>query len=260
MSSPFVVDIFLIYQFLRRLTTPFEKWEAFKAGVIDRDGNILIPAKDRDRKEKESFGKFDLMVLKLKKMLAKVPGGSTRLASFAAALYLIKEGDEAIEFADTITEDELLEQLNVYIPLVERHCNINDRFDLFEETTQAASNVVDHSTSMGKKLKKNKGPAEQGTPELVRRYRKSTPGEVREAHSVGGYKARPVGPSTIPADRKGVPLGAKRPIVKQKSQVTSTDDKGNVTQKTVSKNVSGGFKGRARKELKVGSDDRTTKR
>ena len=252
-----VVDIFVIYQFLRRLTTPFEKWEAFKAGVIDKDGNITIPSKNRDRAQKESFQKFDLLVMKLKKLLAKVPGGSTRLASFAAALYLIKENDEAIEFADTLTEDDLLEQLNKHIELIEEHASVNDRFELFEETTQAASGVVDHSTSMGKKLKKNKKPAEQGTPELVRRYRKATPGEVREAHSVGGYKARAVGPNTIPADRKGVPLGSKRPVVKQKSQQTSTDEKGNITQKTVTKSVSGGFTGRRRRELKVGSDDRT---
>jgi len=33
-----VLDIYLIYEFLRRLVTPFEKWDAYKAGVIDKDG------------------------------------------------------------------------------------------------------------------------------------------------------------------------------------------------------------------------------
>ena len=31
-----VVDLFLVYQFVRRLATPFEKWEAYKEGIIDR--------------------------------------------------------------------------------------------------------------------------------------------------------------------------------------------------------------------------------
>lgn len=255
-----VVDIFLLYQFLRRLATPFEKWEAFKAGVIDKDGNILIAPKDRERAERDSFQKFDLLVLKLKKLMAKIPGGASRIASFAAALYLIKENDDAIEFADSLTEEDLLEQLNKHIGLVEAHSSVNDRFELFEETTQAGSGLVDHSKSMGKKLKKGDKPAEDGTPELVRRYRKATPGEFKEEQSVDKYKARSVGPNTMPADLKGHPLGSKRPIVKKKSEVKSTDVNGNVTQKIVSKDVSGEFKGQSRSELKVGSDDRTKKR
>ena len=41
MASTGVVDIFLVYQFLRRLATPFEKWEAFKTGVIDKEGKNI---------------------------------------------------------------------------------------------------------------------------------------------------------------------------------------------------------------------------
>ena len=34
-----VVDLYLVYSFIRRLVTPFEKWDAFKTGVIDNKGN-----------------------------------------------------------------------------------------------------------------------------------------------------------------------------------------------------------------------------
>ena len=34
-ASTGVVDMFMIYQFIKRLATPFNKWEAFKTGVID---------------------------------------------------------------------------------------------------------------------------------------------------------------------------------------------------------------------------------
>jgi hypothetical protein len=101
-----VVDLFLVYQFIRKLTTPFDKWEAYKLGIIDEKGNILIKRKDfLQAKQRKAFGIFDLMILNLKKLLAKVPGGSSRLASYAAALFLIKEFNEFSE--DTLLTEDL---------------------------------------------------------------------------------------------------------------------------------------------------------
>jgi hypothetical protein len=85
------VDLFVVYQFIKRLATPFAKWKAFETGVIDDAGAIIIPPKERDNTQKDSFKIFDVMILKLKRILEKVPGGKTRLASYAAALYLVKE-------------------------------------------------------------------------------------------------------------------------------------------------------------------------
>ena len=100
-----VVDIFLVYQFLKRLATPFEKWDAFKEGIIDKEGNIMM--KKRDRKtpaQKKTFQIFDLMILKLKRLLGKIPLGKSKLASYAAALWLIKEDWQ------NKTEEELLNE------------------------------------------------------------------------------------------------------------------------------------------------------
>jgi hypothetical protein len=47
MSGP--VDLYMTYRVLRRLTTPFESWEAFKLGIIDAKGNILKKRRDLDR-------------------------------------------------------------------------------------------------------------------------------------------------------------------------------------------------------------------
>tara|TARA_R110000765_G_scaffold425998_1_gene540319 strand:+ start:2976 stop:3506 length:531 start_codon:yes stop_codon:yes gene_type:complete len=100
-----VVDIFMVYQFLKRLATPFEKWDAYKAGVIDKQGNIIMNKRDRSTLEqKKSFKIFDLMILKLKRLLGKVPLGKTKLASYAAALWLIKEDWE------NKTEEQLLSE------------------------------------------------------------------------------------------------------------------------------------------------------
>jgi len=86
-----VVDVFMVYQFLKRLATPFEKWDAFKEGVIDKEGNIILKKNNRNQKQKQTLKIFDVMILRLKRLLGKIPGGKTRLASYAAALWLIKE-------------------------------------------------------------------------------------------------------------------------------------------------------------------------
>ena len=96
--------MFVVYQFIRRLSTPFNKWEGFKSGVIDAKGNIKVKPKDRTPAQNRSFKVFDVMVLKLKRLLEKVPFGRSRLASYAAALYLIKED------WDTRTEDQILNE------------------------------------------------------------------------------------------------------------------------------------------------------
>ena len=43
MAGSGAVDIFLVYQFLKRLAQPFTSWDAYKEGVIDREGNIITP-------------------------------------------------------------------------------------------------------------------------------------------------------------------------------------------------------------------------
>ena len=99
------VDIFMVYQFLKRLATPFNKWDAFKEGVIDKEGNILIKKKDRNTvAQRNSLKIFDVMILRLKRLLGKIPGGKTRIASYAAALWLIKEDWEQR------SEEELLSE------------------------------------------------------------------------------------------------------------------------------------------------------
>lgn len=107
-----VVDLFLVYQFLKRLSTPFEKWDACKLGIIDRNGKVLKSSETlKTPEEKLAWGYFDRVVANLKKLLAKVPGGNTRMASYAAALLLLREQDELDKLSDselsTLVENEV---------------------------------------------------------------------------------------------------------------------------------------------------------
>ena len=86
-----VVDLAAIYMFLKRLVTPFDQWDAYKTGLIDKNGKVIVSKADRTPEQNKSFGYFDRLVANLKKLLGKIPGGKTRIASFAAALLLLRE-------------------------------------------------------------------------------------------------------------------------------------------------------------------------
>lgn len=135
-----IVDLFLVYQFIKRLATPFKEWPAYKEGIIDERGNILIPKKERRlKKQREAFQTFDLLVLKLKKLLEKFPGGQSRLASYAAALWLIKEwnyfSEDNMLTEDVIDSKILDESLSSFLPYVDYILNeANVKSKVIDET------------------------------------------------------------------------------------------------------------------------------
>lgn len=84
-------DLVYTFRFLKLLVTKFEDTDAFKNGIIDADGKRIKSKSIITGEEKASYTPFHKLVFNIKKLLAKAPGGSTRLASYAAALFLLKE-------------------------------------------------------------------------------------------------------------------------------------------------------------------------
>jgi len=82
-------DTVYAFRFLRLLTTPWIKTGAYKMGLIDADGKVL--RKPETSEEKSKYNIFHKLVFNLKRMLNVLPFGKTTLASYFAALYLIKE-------------------------------------------------------------------------------------------------------------------------------------------------------------------------
>ena len=106
-----IASTYKAYSFLRLLTTPFEKTEAFKLGVIDDEGNLLKGKKERKTKaEKESYNAFNRIVFNLKRVLGRVPFMKGKLGSLAAALYLLKEEYDLVS-DDTSIEDAFVQYL-----------------------------------------------------------------------------------------------------------------------------------------------------
>jgi hypothetical protein len=98
LNESVLVDTYFLYEFLRRLVKPFKETEAFKLGIIDERGKILKRRSQlQTAQEKRAFSMFDLLVWNLKKILERIPFGRSRLASYAAALFLLRE-DKYLEY------------------------------------------------------------------------------------------------------------------------------------------------------------------
>tara|TARA_R110002153_G_scaffold33810_1_gene101621 strand:+ start:361 stop:939 length:579 start_codon:yes stop_codon:yes gene_type:complete len=82
-------DFFYALRFLRLLTTKWEKTSAFNLGIVDKNGKIL--KKPQTAEEKSAYNTFHKLVYNIKRLINKIPLGKSTLASYAAALFLIKE-------------------------------------------------------------------------------------------------------------------------------------------------------------------------
>lgn len=106
------IDLFVTYRFLRLLTTPFKKTDAFKYGIIDKDGNRIKkpkstkPAVELATSElQNSYTILHKLVFNIKKLFAKVPGLRTKVGTYAAALFLLKD-----TFKESVDDPDMFEK------------------------------------------------------------------------------------------------------------------------------------------------------
>ena len=115
------IDLFVTYRFIKLLVTPFNKSPAFKLGIIDKDGNRTKeevegrlhpqPTQLKTAEQKAAYTVLHKLVFNIKKIFGKVPGLRTKLGTYAAALYLLKDTfKEHVEDPD-IFEKEFMKYL-----------------------------------------------------------------------------------------------------------------------------------------------------
>lgn len=86
------VDSIIAYRVLRMLVTPFEATDAYALGIIDAKGKELKKMSQLNSvDERDAYSILHRMVFRLKRIIEKVPVESKKIATFAAALSLIKE-------------------------------------------------------------------------------------------------------------------------------------------------------------------------
>jgi hypothetical protein len=107
-------DLIYTFRFIKLLVTKWENTDAYKLGIIDADGKPLRKASSLETsEEKSAYTLFHRLVYNVKRLVNKVPlVGKTTLASWAAALWLIKE--------ETGMSEKSI------VGLLEKYCKDND--------------------------------------------------------------------------------------------------------------------------------------
>ena len=120
------IDALITYRVVKLLVTSFERTEAFKRGIIDKDGNVLIKFKDVEYKDKKHYTLLHRFVWNIKRLMKKVGLGS-RLGTFGAALaLLIKEDSSYAQHKDVIESAVItyLKEENLYDEILNESRNI----------------------------------------------------------------------------------------------------------------------------------------
>ena len=87
-----VIDALVAYRILKLLVTPFNKTKAYKLGIIDDKGKVLIKSKQIvNQEQRKAYTLLIRFVFNLKKLLAKVGIRGPLGTSAAAAIAFFKE-------------------------------------------------------------------------------------------------------------------------------------------------------------------------
>jgi len=84
------MDIYIVYKFIKFIALPWTDWEAYKLGIIDDKGEILMKHR-KTKEEKNNFTLFHKLCRNLKRLLEKMPGGKSKLGKAVAAYFLLRE-------------------------------------------------------------------------------------------------------------------------------------------------------------------------
>lgn len=84
-------DLYYAFRFVKLLTTKWTDTDAYKLGIIDESGKRIKSNKISTSEEKTAYTPFIRLAFNIKRLLEKLPGGSSTMSSYAAALFLLKE-------------------------------------------------------------------------------------------------------------------------------------------------------------------------
>jgi hypothetical protein len=118
-----IVDNLIAFKILKKLVTPFIDTEAYKLGIIDKNGKVLKKTSSMtSSEEREAFTYLDRLVFNMKKIINKLPGGESKLKSLVAGLWLVKEQYESGNRSTVIMQekfDNIMKMLENRVSLVE---------------------------------------------------------------------------------------------------------------------------------------------
>ena len=84
-------DLVYTFRFIRMMVMKWENWDAYKLGLIDENGKRIKKNRINSPEKRDPWTPYVRLCANIKRLVQKIPGGGTKLGSFASALFLIKE-------------------------------------------------------------------------------------------------------------------------------------------------------------------------
>ncbi len=99
------VDLIILYRIIKILATPWRDQEAYHLGLINANGKLVREPKTPQ--ELNAYNYLHRFIFNIKRLIELVPGGKTKIGTYAAALLLLKEDIDKEEKSemDKIFED-----------------------------------------------------------------------------------------------------------------------------------------------------------
>jgi hypothetical protein len=122
------------------LVKPFKETDAYKLGIIDVQGNVLISPKDfTTQQQRDAYNYLTRLVFNIKKLINKLPGGNEKLKNIIAALFLVKEAySNRSVHVDEQRLNRLIRLLDSGVVLAEQQL-IVEQFMMLQEDAPANS-------------------------------------------------------------------------------------------------------------------------
>jgi hypothetical protein len=139
-----IVDNLIAYRILKMLVTNFEDTEAFKLGIIDKNGKNIRKANTlQTSQERDAYTYLNRLVFNVKKIINRLPGGESKIKSLVAALWLVKEHYESGNRSTAMLQekfDNIMKLLDNRVSLVEEEIIVKKFLD--EEGEGGIANVT----------------------------------------------------------------------------------------------------------------------
>jgi len=170
-----IVDNLIAYRILKMLVTNFEDTEAFKLGIIDKNGkNIRKTSSLQTTQEREAYTYLNRLIFNVKKIINRLPGGESKMKSLVAALWLVKEQYQSGNRSTAMLQekfDNIMKMMDNRVSLVEEEIIVKK----FLDEDGAVANVTGAAVSTDapkigpKEIKKYKAGQASTIAGMIRR-------------------------------------------------------------------------------------------
>ena len=186
-----IIDNLIAYRILSMLVTNFEETDAFKLGIIDKNGHALKKVKDlKTEQEKDAYDYLSRLVFTMKKIINKV-GGESKLKSIIAAYWLVKEQYQSDSRSTAMLQekfDNIMKVLDNNIVLCEEEITVKKFLATLSEEGEGGgapvggaptNNTAGAAVNEPKISKKEVSKYKRGQSSLLAAVRRGSPVEVK---------------------------------------------------------------------------------